>query len=384
MIRSPLFLALALIVTAVAAADDVVPLKKYSGICRDDRLRPVAPKSGVIVDQESLVTLWKAWTVEGPVPSLNFRDHLVTVATVDGPNRSFSGALQLSEAGDLTYQVASTKMAGPGFGYLLMVVPRAGLKSVNGQAIPAGPGEAPASPAIADSIEVTVVGTVETGIMAIGGETTGSTITSSGLTWELDFQAADQVEIAKQLGTRKARVQGMLIRIPGVEVAQRTIIEVRSITPANQPSPDRETAPVPTPPRTGPLTQPRVRPEPTPPPEVDPEKLTSFESMTITIAGPLVAGEQTQTVAPNGAVSVELGDQSENWQIPPDRLVMLHDHIARTDWANVPRLTRSNESGVFNYTIEIKTRSGITRIFIDSPSVPEVPAIKMLFRLLRK
>ena len=42
-------------------------------------------------------------------------------------------------------------------------------------------------PAAEDSIRVTVVGTLRTGIIAIGGETTGTTITAKGITWELEF-----------------------------------------------------------------------------------------------------------------------------------------------------------------------------------------------------
>ena len=38
-------------------------------------------------------------------------------------------------------------------------------------------------PAAEDSITVTVVGTLRTGIFAIGGETTGTTITAKGITY---------------------------------------------------------------------------------------------------------------------------------------------------------------------------------------------------------
>src|SRR3954471_22147313 len=40
---------------------------------------------------------------------------------------------------------------------------------------------------VSGSIEVDMLGTVHTGIMAIGAETTGTTISALGFTWELDF-----------------------------------------------------------------------------------------------------------------------------------------------------------------------------------------------------
>jgi hypothetical protein len=50
-------------------------------------------------------------------------------------------------------------------------------------------------PAVEDSITVDVVGTLRTGIVAIGGETTGTTITAQDVTWELDF--GKNVELRK-------------------------------------------------------------------------------------------------------------------------------------------------------------------------------------------
>jgi hypothetical protein len=44
-----------------------------------------------------------------------------------------------------------------------------------------------AAPAAEERIEVTVTGIVHTGVVAIVGETTGTTITAKGIIWELDF-----------------------------------------------------------------------------------------------------------------------------------------------------------------------------------------------------
>jgi trans-2-enoyl-CoA reductase len=82
-----------------------------------------------------------------------------------------------------------------------------------------------------DYIDVTVKGTLKMGVMAIGAETTGATITSDEVTWELDLEG-NQPEAASKLNGRKAIVSGRLRNESGVEVRNRFIIRVRSIKPA--------------------------------------------------------------------------------------------------------------------------------------------------------
>jgi len=84
--------------------------------------------------------------------------------------------------------------------------------------------------AIEDAIDVTVVGTIRTGILAIGGETTGTTITAKGITWELNLGNAPYLrETAESLNGRKARVRGGLERRRGVEIAERWIVTVSEL-----------------------------------------------------------------------------------------------------------------------------------------------------------
>jgi hypothetical protein len=80
-------------------------------------------------------------------------------------------------------------------------------------------------------IEVTVLGTLKMGVMAIGAENTGVTITSGAVTWELDLEGS-QRDIASKLNGRRAIVSGELRKEGGVEVKTRFIIKVRSIKPA--------------------------------------------------------------------------------------------------------------------------------------------------------
>ena len=91
-----------------------------------------------------------------------------------------------------------------------------------------------------DSIEVAVRGTLRTGIMAIGGETTGTTITASGATWELDLGGdAALAKKAESLSGKRALVRGTLTVRRGVERRQRHVVRVTALeaAPAPRPSP---------------------------------------------------------------------------------------------------------------------------------------------------
>jgi hypothetical protein len=80
------------------------------------------------------------------------------------------------------------------------------------------------------SIEVDMVGTIKTGVIQPGGETTGTTITSLGLTWELDFQGnKENALIASKLHGREGSVKGTLTVKEGVEVKRRYIVMVKQI-----------------------------------------------------------------------------------------------------------------------------------------------------------
>jgi hypothetical protein len=85
-------------------------------------------------------------------------------------------------------------------------------------------------PAAEESITVNVVGTLRTSIFVIGGETTGTTITAKGITWELDFgrNAAFRTAAEKLNGT-KVIVQGSLERRRGVEIKERWIVKVTGL-----------------------------------------------------------------------------------------------------------------------------------------------------------
>jgi hypothetical protein len=86
----------------------------------------------------------------------------------------------------------------------------------------------------ADHIKVDVQGKLKTGLVAIGGETTGTVITANGVTWELDFaQNADLRKLADSLNGKEVRVTGTLYVKEGVTIKrQRTIVKVESLQEA--------------------------------------------------------------------------------------------------------------------------------------------------------
>lgn len=72
--------------------------------------------------------------------------------------------------------------------------------------------------------KIMVQGTVSSGMMAIGGETTGFTIeTSEGISYELILKTADQEKLSKLSGMW-FEMEGELITIEGVEIKARKVI----------------------------------------------------------------------------------------------------------------------------------------------------------------
>jgi hypothetical protein len=81
-----------------------------------------------------------------------------------------------------------------------------------------------------DAIDVVVRGTLRAGIMAVGGETTGITITARGITWELDLSAHPEWKArAESLSGSRVKVTGTLDVRPGVERRQRSIVTVKTL-----------------------------------------------------------------------------------------------------------------------------------------------------------
>lgn len=111
----------------------VAAIKTWSGIIRDEeKLKKQAPTSGYLSDATMFEKLWKVWRPKEEVPKVDFSKQLVLVATVGGPNRIALSA-SLDDAGDLKVQSRSTLIGGPGFGYALATISRAGIKTFRGK-----------------------------------------------------------------------------------------------------------------------------------------------------------------------------------------------------------------------------------------------------------
>jgi hypothetical protein len=91
------------------------------------------------------------------------------------------------------------------------------------------------APSAGDYIKVEIKGTLETGLMAIGGETTGTVIRVNDVTWELDFGGSKELQAsATKLHKKPALVTGTYQKIKGVEIRERHIIKVATLNPAGE------------------------------------------------------------------------------------------------------------------------------------------------------
>jgi hypothetical protein len=124
----------------------VVIVKEWHGTLPGDKnaLRKLAPRTGYILDQKSWSALWSAWR-GGKAPQVNFQTQFVVVGTVrgatspDGKTNKVTvgqGGPLLARKGNLPLQFAGFDMETPGFAYILAIVQRAGVTSIDGKPLP--------------------------------------------------------------------------------------------------------------------------------------------------------------------------------------------------------------------------------------------------------
>ena len=80
------------------------------------------------------------------------------------------------------------------------------------------------------SVTVECCGRLRHGIVAIGGETTGTTITFNRTVWELRLPDDAAREFAKEHHKEPVTVTGRLRKISGTEVKDRWIIDVKTLS----------------------------------------------------------------------------------------------------------------------------------------------------------
>jgi hypothetical protein len=112
-----------------AGKEPVKPLRQWSGAVDDLALREAVPE--VILTAKGLENLWKVWKVPGPVPEVDFSLGLVAVQTTQGSKLRL--AATLDENGNLEVLGLATLDLRPGFRYVVAVLSREGVKTINGK-----------------------------------------------------------------------------------------------------------------------------------------------------------------------------------------------------------------------------------------------------------
>ncbi len=107
--------------------------QQWSGSMADLSLSKAVPE--VILTEEGLKNLWKVWKIEGSMPKVDFSRNLIVVQTTRGSRLRLSATLD--EKGDLKVLGAATADLRPGFRYVVAVLSREGVKTVNGKELAA-------------------------------------------------------------------------------------------------------------------------------------------------------------------------------------------------------------------------------------------------------
>jgi hypothetical protein len=119
---------------AIAAGTPVKATNTWSGSVADVELQKLQPENSVLASAEEFAKLVKAWKVAEKPPAVDFAKELALVATTSGSRISLNASLD--EQGDLKAIGLSTRDFGPGFRYVIITVPRANVKTVNGKPLP--------------------------------------------------------------------------------------------------------------------------------------------------------------------------------------------------------------------------------------------------------
>jgi len=124
------------LVTGVAVAA-LTPLKAtntWMGSVDDEKLAKEMPENGVITNARDFAKLVKAWKVAEKAPEVNFDKEIVLVAKTVGSKLTLKASLD--EKGDLKALGLATRDLRKGFRYVIISVPKEGVKTVNGKELP--------------------------------------------------------------------------------------------------------------------------------------------------------------------------------------------------------------------------------------------------------
>jgi hypothetical protein len=110
-----------------AEQEAVVPSREWTGSIEDPTIVSAAPE--IIFSAKEFEALWLAWKLPGPVPEVDFSSYLVAVQTTAGSRLRLSAVLE--DNGNLIVLGLATRDLRPGFRYVIAVLSRTGVKTVN-------------------------------------------------------------------------------------------------------------------------------------------------------------------------------------------------------------------------------------------------------------
>ncbi len=119
---------------AMAAPTPLKATNTWMGSIDDEKLGSEMPENGVITNAKGFEKLVKAWKVAEKVPEVNFDKEIVLVAKTVGSKLTLNATLD--EKGDVKALGLATRDLVPGFRYVIISVPKEGVKTVNGKELP--------------------------------------------------------------------------------------------------------------------------------------------------------------------------------------------------------------------------------------------------------
>jgi hypothetical protein len=125
------FVVAAMAPEALAQKKKVEITQKWNGSVDDEK----AMKPDAIVSAKGLEAVWKAWSVKGDVPKVDFEKNIVVGVYSVGSSLNMAGA-NLDDKGNLTVLGLGTRDIRPGFRYVIGVVSREGIVTVNKKELP--------------------------------------------------------------------------------------------------------------------------------------------------------------------------------------------------------------------------------------------------------
>ena len=125
------FLSLAVAGLGAAAGMPVKATNTWKGSVDDEKLQKDMPENGVITNAKDWEKLVKAWKIADKIPEINFDKDLIVLATSVGSKLELN--VSLNEKGAMKALGFGTRDIRPGFRYVILSLPKDGVKTVNGK-----------------------------------------------------------------------------------------------------------------------------------------------------------------------------------------------------------------------------------------------------------